>query len=65
MEAGESGSVGVGLLDLLVNDSGYEELKALLEIGPDSVPLFFNTEGATDPQNYRDILWYGKYPLPG
>lgn len=65
VEAGESGSVGIGLLDLLVNDSGYEELKALLEIGPDSTVLFFNTEGATDPQNYRDILWYGKYPLPG
>jgi len=62
VEAGESGSVGVGLLDLMVNDPGFEELKALLEIGPDSVPLFFNTEGATDPHNYRQILWYGKYP---
>ena len=65
VEAGESGSVGVGLLDLLVNDAGFEELKAGLKIGPDSVPLFFNTEGATDPHSYREILWHGKYPLPG
>ena len=65
VEAGESGSVGVGLLDLLANDPGYEKLKAGLKIGPDSTALFFNTEGATDPQNYREILWYGKYPLPG
>ena len=62
IEAGESGSVGVGLLDLLINDPGFEELKTILEIGPDSVPLFFNTEGATDPQNYREILWHGRYP---
>ena len=62
IEAGESGSVGVGLLDLLVNHSEFEELKTILEIGPDSEILFFNTEGATDPHNYREILWYGKYP---
>jgi diaminopropionate ammonia-lyase len=62
VEAGESGSVGIGLLDLMVNDPGFEELKALLEIGPDSAPLFFNTEGVTDPHSYREILWYGKYP---
>jgi diaminopropionate ammonia-lyase len=62
IEAGESGSVGIGLLDMLVNHSEFEELKTILKIGPDSVPLFFNTEGATDPQNYREILWHGKYP---
>ena len=62
VEAGESGSVGVGLLDLLVNHPEFEELKTILKIGPDSVPLFFNTEGATDPHNYREILWHGKYP---
>jgi len=65
VEAGESGSVGVGLLDLLVNHPEFEELKTLLEIGPDSVPLFFNTEGATDPHNYREILWHGRYPSSG
>jgi len=62
VEAGESGAVGMGVADLLVNATAFEELKQALEIGSDSRLLFFNTEGATDPVNYQDILWYGKYP---
>jgi diaminopropionate ammonia-lyase len=62
VEAGESGAVGLGVVDLLVNAPAFEELKQVLEIGPDSRLLLFNTEGATDPVNYQDILWYGKYP---
>jgi diaminopropionate ammonia-lyase len=62
VEAGESGSVGVGLLDLLTNNEKFSELKQALQIRPNSNLLFFNTEGATDPENYREILWYGKYP---
>jgi len=64
VEAGESGSVGPGLLDLLVNHPAFGELKTRLKINAESVCLFFNTEGATDPQNYHDIVWYGKYPSP-
>jgi len=63
VEAGESGSVGIGLLDLLVNRSAFIELKQKLKIGSDSNLLFINTEGATDPENRREILWYGKYPF--
>jgi diaminopropionate ammonia-lyase len=62
VEAGESGSVGIGLLDLLANNPDFGKLKQELKIGPDSNLLFFNTEGATDPENYREILWHGKYP---
>ena len=62
VEAGESGSVGIGLLELLANHSAFAELKEAFEIGPDSKLLFFNTEGATDPVNYQEILWHGKYP---
>ena len=62
IEAGESGSVGIGLLDLLVNHSAFKDIKQALDIGPESKLLFFNTEGATDPVNYREILWYGKCP---
>jgi diaminopropionate ammonia-lyase len=65
MEAGESGSVGIGLLDLLANCTDFEALKDDLEIGPDSTLLCFNTEGATDPVNYREIIWHGKYPFIG
>jgi diaminopropionate ammonia-lyase len=62
IEAGESGSVGIGLLELLTTHSAFAEIKEMLQIGPDSKVLFFNTEGATDPLNYREILWHGKYP---
>jgi len=62
VEAGESGSVGIGLMELLANHTAFKEIKQALDIGPDSKLLFFNTEGATDPVNYQEILWYGKYP---
>jgi diaminopropionate ammonia-lyase len=62
VEAGESGSVGIGLIDLLANHTAFGEIKQALDIRPDSKLLFFNTEGATDPINYQEILWYGKYP---
>jgi len=61
VEAGESGAVGVGLLDRLVNHPECAKLRQELGIGPESVVLVFNTEGATDPVNYRDVVWYGKY----
>lgn len=62
VEAGESGSVGIGLIDLLTHHTAFKEIKQALDVGPDSKLLFFNTEGATDPVNYQEILWYGKYP---
>jgi len=62
VEAGESGAVGIGLLDLITHDSQLGSLKQQLGIGSDSRLLFFNTEGATDPDNRREILWFGKYP---
>jgi diaminopropionate ammonia-lyase len=60
--AGESGAVGIGLIDLLANHTDFEALKADLEIGSDSRLLCFNTEGATDPNTYQEIIWHGKYP---
>jgi diaminopropionate ammonia-lyase len=62
VDAGESGAVGLGVLDLLCNNESFGELKQKLAIGPDSILLFFNTEGATDPESHREILWHGKYP---
>jgi diaminopropionate ammonia-lyase len=62
VEAGESGSVGIGVVELLTTHSEFTEIKEKLGIGPDSKLLFFNTEGATDPKNYQEILWHGKYP---
>ena len=62
VKAGESGSVGIGLMDLIANHAAFANVRQALDIGPASRLLIFNTEGITDPVNYRDILWYGKYP---
>ena len=51
VESGESGAVGIGLLDLLVNTPDFKELTQELQIDRHSSLLFFNTEGATDPEN--------------
>lgn len=64
VEAGESGAVGLGVLDLLVNVPVLAVLKQALAIGPDATLLFFNTEGATDPVNHREILWHGRHSHP-
>ncbi len=62
VESGESGALGIGLMEVLTTSQQLAELKQTLEIGPDSTVLFFNTEGATDPENYREVVWHGKYP---
>jgi diaminopropionate ammonia-lyase len=56
MEAGESGSVDMGLLDLLCNSDKFKELKEQLELGPDSTVLFFNTEAPRPGELSRDCL---------
>lgn len=61
--SGESGAVGVGVLSLL-GDQEYAPLKEALELKEDSVVICMNTEGDTDIQTYRDIVWEGKYPSP-
>lgn len=60
--SGESGAVGAGLLLAMCEREEYAKLKQALGIGGDSVVLLFSTEGDTDPENYRDIVWDGKYP---
>ena len=65
VEAGESGAVGIGLIDLLANQADFEALKDDLAIDPDSTLLCFNTEGATDPVNYQEIIWHGNHPFRG
>jgi diaminopropionate ammonia-lyase len=62
--SGESGAVGMGVIDALMTDPAYGELKEALGFGADSRVLLFSTEGNTDPENYRKIVWGGAYPTP-
>ena len=58
--AGESGAIGGGVIGLL---DKYHNLKTDLKLNKDSVMLFFNTEGDTFPDKYRDIVWGGLLPV--
>ena len=60
--SGESGAVGLGLLATICERAEEEKLKQALGIDENSVVLLFSTEGDTDPENYRHIVWDGKYP---
>lgn len=62
--AGESGAIGVGLLAVLMQASEFTHLRQQMQLGPGSTVLIINTEGATDPENYLDVVWRGKYSLP-
>lgn len=60
--AGESGAVTTGLVYTLLTDEKYTVEKMALEIGEDAKIVVINTEGDTDPENYRKIVWEGAYP---
>ncbi len=58
--SGESGAVGTGLVATLMTDPQYADLKAALGLDGESTVLLFSTEGDTDPENYRAIVWGDK-----
>ncbi len=60
--SGESGAVGMGVLDAIMCDDAYKELREKLELDRFSQVLMFSTEGNTDPQKYRRVIWDGEYP---
>ncbi|MCI8807244.1 MAG: diaminopropionate ammonia-lyase [Oscillospiraceae bacterium] len=60
--SGESGAVGMGALSAIMEDRGYEELREALGLDEGSKVLMFSTEGDTDPDRYRKIVWDGEYP---
>lgn len=53
---GESGVGGLAGLIALTTDSRFSELNKALEISPESKILVYNTEGDTDPINFRKIV---------
>ncbi|WP_024615736.1 diaminopropionate ammonia-lyase [Clostridium sp. Ade.TY] len=59
--SGESGAVTAGLLYEIMTNEDYKDLKEALELDENSKVLLFSTEGDTDPDKYREIVWEGKY----
>lgn len=60
--SGESGAVGAGLISTLMTDESYAELRDLIGLDKTSNVLMFSTEGDTDPEHYRKVVWDGAYP---
>jgi diaminopropionate ammonia-lyase len=60
--SGESGAVTAGLLFTLLRDEEYRDFREALGINSDSVVLLFSTEGNTDPEKFRDVVWDGEFP---
>lgn len=60
--SGESGAATTGFVAEVLMNPALAELKAALGLGPDSRILCFSTEGDTDKENYRKIVWDGAWP---
>ncbi|MFD2370815.1 diaminopropionate ammonia-lyase [Brevibacillus sp. GCM10020057] len=60
--SGESGAIGVGLLAAIMQKDEGRLLKKQLGLCKDSVVLCFSTEGDTDREQYRRIVWEGAWP---
>ena len=59
--SGESGAVTLGLIYEIMTNPEYKELKDTLELDENSKVLLFSTEGDTDPDKYKKIVWEGEY----
>jgi diaminopropionate ammonia-lyase len=60
--SGESGAVGLGVLSSIMEEHDLPEIANILHINKDSKILIISTEGDTDPEGYRSIVWDGIYP---
>ena len=57
--SGESGASAFGCMAAILTEPELAPLKQELELNKNSRVLFFSTEGATDRENYRRIVWDG------
>lgn len=60
--SGESGAAAFGCVAQIMRGPRYADVREKLGLNRDSRVLFFNTEGDTDRENYRSIVWDGAYP---
>ena len=61
--SGESGAAGMGLIYEIMKNPELAELKSALSFDESARILLISTEGDTDKENYRRIVWEGAYPL--
>ena len=59
--SGRSGAVTAGIVSVLMKDDCLQEAKKALGLDRHSIILLINTEGDTDPDHYRKVVWEGSY----
>lgn len=62
--SGESGAVTLGALMFISEYAEFRELKQQIGLGPDSQVLLLNSEGNTDPDYFRRVVWEGANSVP-
>lgn len=55
--SGESGAVTMGLIASVLKDPQYIKLREAIGLSADSKVLLFSTEGDTDPERNKAIVW--------
>ncbi len=59
--SGESGAATMGFVAEVLGNPEWRDLKESIGLDENSVILCFSTEGDTDRENYRRIVWDGAY----
>lgn len=62
--SGESGAVTLGVLMFIMQLPELVPLREKLGLGPDSQVLLVNSEGNTDPDDFRRVVWEGGSSVP-
>ena len=60
--SGESGASTLGLLATVMQNDRFAFLRKTLSLDRSSRVLLFSTEGATDREHYRRVVWDGLHP---
>jgi diaminopropionate ammonia-lyase len=60
--SGESGAAALGCAAEILQNESLEYIRRILKLDQNSRILCFSTEGDTDKDNYRKIVWDGLYP---
>ena len=59
--SGESGASAFGCVAEIMRNPELKEIKEKLKLDENSKVLLFSTEGDTDGESYKSIVWDGKY----
>jgi diaminopropionate ammonia-lyase len=60
--SGESGAVTTGLVAEIMTNDDMKDLRDALKLDANSKVLVISTEGDTDPEMYKSIVWDGNCP---